>query len=105
MKLFECQHCGQMVYFENTNCVRCGYRLGYLPDEATLSALEPGDGDTWHALAAPDRPVMFCDNARHNACNWLVPTDGTETLCRACRHNRTVPDLSVPANLLSWQKI
>jgi hypothetical protein len=24
MKLFECRHCGQLLYFENTRCERCG---------------------------------------------------------------------------------
>src|SRR5438034_1176604 len=27
MKLFECQNCGQLLYFENTNCESCGLRL------------------------------------------------------------------------------
>ena len=31
MKLFECQNCGQPLYFENTRCESCGLRLGYLP--------------------------------------------------------------------------
>ena len=41
MKVFHCQHCGQMVYFANTRCERCGNHLGYLPDLEVLSA----DGD------------------------------------------------------------
>ena len=32
MKLFRCQSCGQVLYFENTVCERCSHRLGYLPD-------------------------------------------------------------------------
>lgn len=36
MKLFECQHCGQLLCFGNT---RCGHVLGYLPDRTMLSAL------------------------------------------------------------------
>ena len=27
-----------------------------------------------------------------------------EPLCAACRHNHTVPDLTVPANLQAWQR-
>ena len=42
MKLFECQHCGQPLYFENTRCESCGRNLGYLPTDATISALEEG---------------------------------------------------------------
>jgi hypothetical protein len=40
MQLFECQHCGQLLYFENTRCERCGHDLGYLPESSVLSALE-----------------------------------------------------------------
>ena len=52
MKLFECQHCGQLLYFENTRCERCGHVLGYLPELTLLSALVPEDG-AWRPLAAP----------------------------------------------------
>jgi hypothetical protein len=38
-------------------------------------------------------------------CNWLVPTASSERFCVACRHNRTIPDLTRPANLLAWRKI
>ena len=44
MKLFECQHCGQPLYFENTRCESCGLRLGYLPAKETITALEEGEG-------------------------------------------------------------
>lgn len=37
MKLFKCQACGQLLYFENHTCERCGHRLGYLPELGTLS--------------------------------------------------------------------
>lgn len=104
MKLFQCQHCEQVLYFDNTRCERCAHRLGYLPQAMTISALEP-DGGLWRALAAPGRPVRFCDNARHAACNWLVEADGVATLCAACRHNRMIPDISLPLNLLRWQRL
>ena len=42
MKLFECQHCGQPLYFENIRCESCGRGLGYLPAAETISALEEG---------------------------------------------------------------
>jgi len=104
MKLFQCQHCGQILYFENRACERCGHRLGFLPETATLSALEP-DGEAWHALAEPRQTYRFCANAEQDACNWLVPDHSDEAYCVACRHNRTVPDLSRPGNPLSWQKL
>src|SRR5206468_3543932 len=71
MRLFKCQNCGQILYFENTKCESCGYALGYIPSRMTLSALEP-QGDGFKGLAAPDRILRRCDNAAHNACNWLL---------------------------------
>jgi len=45
MKLFQCQNCGQPLYFENTRCERCGLALGYLPDRETITALKPDGGE------------------------------------------------------------
>jgi hypothetical protein len=94
-----------MVYFANTRCERCGYLLGYIPDSAVLSALAPLGGDRWHPLAAPDRPSRFCANAALDACNWLVPAQSADTFCRACRLNRTIPDLDSWQNQLRWQRL
>lgn len=32
MKLFSCQTCGNILYFENRICGQCGQRLGYVPE-------------------------------------------------------------------------
>lgn len=104
MRLFKCQHCGQLLYFENTRCESCGYQLGFLPSALVVSALE-ADGDFYRPLV-PDAPSMRrCDNASHDACNWLVAADGVATLCAACRHNRIIPDLTVPLNLERWKRL
>lgn len=106
MKLFECQNCRQPLYFENTLCERCGHRLGYLPDAGTLSALDPTDHDgVWSALATTERLYRFCANADLDACNWMLPADSADTHCAACRHNRTIPDLSDTVNLTRWRKL
>ncbi|NYZ11455.1 putative zinc-binding peptidase [Azospirillum sp. RWY-5-1] len=105
MRIFHCQRCGQMLFFANTSCERCGLRLGYLPDRTVLSALVPLDGDRWRPLADAGRPHRFCVNAGHDACNWLVPADGPERFCRACRLNRTIPDLDRPQNHQRWQRL
>lgn len=107
MKLFECQHCGQLLFFENTRCERCGYRLGYLPREGVLSALIAESDERWRPLAAPDETLRFCANAAYDACNWLIAADdfGATPFCRACRLNRTVPDLGMAGNLLLWQRL
>ncbi len=113
MDLFTCRHCGQRLYFENTRCERCGHRLGFLPDQAALAALEPFAG-AWRpilagspVLAGPDAPARrFCENAGPDVCNWMLPPgDAHGRFCAACRHNRTVPDLSRDGNLGRWRKL
>lgn len=117
MRLFTCQVCGQVLYFENRNCQRCGHTLGYLPDDDLMIALEQ-DGESWlpavrtEAVAEtntpdpadPGRRLLFCANAGHDACNWLVE-EGGETFCAACRFNREIPDLSVGGNLARWRNL
>jgi hypothetical protein len=104
MRLFICQHCRNLLYFENRVCEACGHRLGYLPRRGLLTALEPQDDD-FTTLAKPKATVRFCANAEWDACNWLVPADQPDPLCAACRHNRTIPNLSDPANLEAWRKL
>lgn len=69
-----------------------------------VSALEP-EGDDLSPLAKPSLLVRLCDNAGHDACNWLVETNGGSTLCIACRHNRTIPDLTDEQNLRRWKRL
>ncbi len=104
MKLFECQGCGNPVHFDNTVCVECGRALGYMPWRRTITALEAKDHGL-HALEPGAGRVFLCDNARSDACNWLLPEADGPGLCRACRHNRMIPDLSLPQNLAGWKKI
>lgn len=104
MKLFKCQACQQILYFENDVCVKCGHKLGYVPEAAIVSALEP-EGDLWRALASPRVLYRFCANAQHAACNWVVESTSSEAFCLSCRHNRTIPDLTIDDNLVHWQKI
>lgn len=104
MKLFKCQNCDQVLFFENRTCGRCGHRLGFLPNECELSAVEPRGG-TWEALADRGTSMRFCANAENEVCNWLIPSASAERFCVACRHNQTVPDLSFEPNLLAWRKM
>jgi hypothetical protein len=104
MRLFKCQACQHILYFENTLCEKCSHRLGYLPRAVSLSALEV-DGNAWRALAVTGGAFRFCANEAHGACNWLVDADAAEPLCLSCRHNRTIPDLVASDNLANWRKI
>ena len=121
MKLFKCQHCGQLIYFENDLCLKCSHRLGFISEIMNLSALEPierkvdlqtadaptGDAqpDLWRALAIDNKVYRSCANAQFGVCNWMIDADTEDTYCAACRHNRTVPDTSDPMNVAAWRKI
>jgi hypothetical protein len=104
VKLFKCQVCDQLLYFENRLCLKCEHHLGYLPEDERMHAVEP-EGEGWRALGAPDRLYRFCANAGTQACNWLVAIDSPEQFCLACRHNRTIPDVSQPENMEAWRKL
>lgn len=108
MRLFSCQSCSQILFFENTICERCRHTLGFWPDDEVLTALEPAPdstGDTWVALGVPGRTFRLCANAQHAVCNWLVDAASGETLCAACRHNRVIPELGDADKRLAWHKI
>jgi hypothetical protein len=104
MKLFECQNCGQPLYFENTRCESCGLPLGYLPAKETVTALVEGEGGL-RALADASRPYRYCANEQYGVCNWLIPAESSDAFCAACRHNRMIPDLSVPENVTNWRRV
>ncbi|MEP9353143.1 putative zinc-binding peptidase [Xanthobacter sp. KR7-65] len=108
MRLFRCAACDQLLYFENRRCEKCGHDLGYIPETNELAALEP-EGDAqdgvWRAIGDTGGRYRFCANAVHDACNWLVPEQDSEEFCLACRHNRTVPDLTLSDNLRKWRKV
>lgn len=105
MKLFACQVCEQLLYFENVLCERCGHTLGYLPQREQISALEPREGGVFHALADETQVYRFCKNQQFGVCNWLVPANVEEQFCAACRHNRTIPDLADPQSAGRWRQL
>lgn len=110
MKLFRC-HCGHTVYFANTECVHCGRKLGFLPDQLRLAALEPDGDDRWISLpeAGEDQirqTYRWCLNGiSHDACNWMVPYDEPDPFCMACRLNEVIPNLEQPGNRSLWIRV
>ena len=100
MKIFSCHSCGNVLYFENRTCGRCCHRLGYDPDRETLIALDSDGAGFWPVDGGARR--FFCANAAQDACNWLLPESQANGFCLACRHNGTIPDLTIPENLSRW---
>ena len=104
MKTFTCE-CGNQLFFENTQCLSCGRELGFVPDVLTLSAVEPEEDGLLRALATGARYRKCANQQAHNVCNWLVPEADSEALCRSCRLNAVIPNLSDPRNLTLWYRI
>src|ERR1700675_462131 len=102
MRLFDCDHCGQSVHFDNRQCVRCGYRLGFVPDRLAMFSLEPDLEPNWHLVAEPARSVRFCSNASLDICNWMVDVEDDHEFCIACRHNRLVPNADTQDGIDRW---
>jgi len=109
MNIFTCSACKHLLFFENSQCTRCGHTLAYLPDAGVLSAMEQavdGPADTYVALDTAAKGVRYrlCKNyTQYAVCNWAVPEHDSQEYCLACRLNATIPDLSDPAALSSWQ--
>jgi hypothetical protein len=105
MAPFPCPNCHRPLHFEARVCPGCGFTLGYDPDVDAFLFL--GDGaTTWRGEGGHARDVVVCaNNDDHGVCNWLVPTADNSPYCRACRHNHTIPDLSVPTVPERWARI
>ncbi len=97
VRTFSCQ-CGRPTFFRNSTCLACRTPLGYHPERARLLPLSAGKTpDTWTEWQTASPAYHRCANLNTPAgCNWLVPVAESaahDGLCRACRLNRTIPDL------------
>ncbi|CAH1000143.1 hypothetical protein LEM8419_01290 [Neolewinella maritima] len=104
MKLFHCGNCNYPVYFENVVCSNCQHWLGYSSAEDQMVALTPGQ-DSWQPYSDSSTTYVYCDNHRHQACNWIIPADDPTGRCIACDLNQTIPNLSDPEQLREWQEL
>lgn len=103
--------CGRPVFFRNSACLACARALGFVPERLVLEPLAPvGDG-RWQVDGAPDaeaRRWRRCANPDVAGCHWLVDdaeADAHGVLCRACRRNRTIPDLDDAEHVRWWRTL
>jgi hypothetical protein len=105
VKVFHCDHCGHLIFFENVRCVQCDHPLAFLPDLGVVGSLEPDGPDRFRSPfeGAKGRSYRLCENySRHQVCNWAVPADDPNPLCRSCRMTTVIPDLDPPGHKQAW---
>lgn len=113
MKIFTCAACKNVVFFENSQCVRCGHQLAFLSDSELLSAVEqtdnaPDGSARFVALdsGAKSKTYKLCQNyATYAVCNWALPAEDSHDFCLACRLNETIPNLSASNAVDAWRKL
>lgn len=108
MKIFHCDHCQQLVFFENTSCMTCGHVLAYRPDLADMVSLEPAGQNLWHSPAhrAAGQTYRLCLHyGPGNICNWAIAASDPHPLCRSCQLTRVIPDLNRPGYRQAWQRL
>lgn len=108
MRVFHCDHCRHLVFFENVQCVHCSHTLAYLPDLGVIASLDQSKDGTW-ATPLPrskGRKYRLCANyIGQNVCNWAVPADDPNPLCECCRLTHVIPDLMAPGHHEAWYKM
>ena len=108
MKVFRCDHCQHLVFFENILCVKCQHLLAFLPDLGVVGSLQSTAEGTYTSplRRAPSIGYRLCSNyTGENVCNWAVSATDPNPLCLACRLTRAIPDLSVPGHREAWYKL
>jgi hypothetical protein len=108
VKVFHCDHCRHLVFFENTRCVSCEHVLAFLPDLMLVGSLDAAGDGAWRSplRAAAGRTYRLCRNYLDTqVCNWAVDVTDDNPLCLSCRLTTVIPDLSVPGNQAAWYRL
>jgi hypothetical protein len=109
MKVFHCDHCQHLAFFENVRCVKCDHTLAYVNDLGVVGSLDPaGSPNLWKSplRRAAGRTYRLCQNSStHGVCNWALDASDPNPLCLSCRLTRVLPNLAQPGNKEAWAKL
>ncbi|KHK91112.1 zinc-binding metallopeptidase family protein [Novosphingobium malaysiense] len=105
MRAFACPNCHSPIHFEARLCHSCRATLGYDPAIDAFRFLADG-ATVWRDAHGGISDVVVCaNNNDFRICNWLVDVDAPTHMCRACCHNRTIPDLTDASVPQRWAKV
>jgi hypothetical protein len=93
MRAFACSHCGQLLFFENSHCLRCGAALGFTPELLDLKLIEPLERKRYRLRDGGKARFKRCARTHLASCNWLLSEDDPEDLCSSCRLTQRAPQL------------
>src|SRR6187399_805252 len=108
MKVFHCESCGNLLFFENTSCVSCQRTVAYLPDVGVVASLEPAGEGEWAATGsgADGTRYRLCRNyADAQVCNWAIDVADEAPYCGSCRLTEVIPDTAVPGTREAWYRL
>ena len=104
MKVFHCDHCQQLVFFENVSCVKCGRVLAYLPETDNVASFDPLEDGVWQSSSG--NSYRLCENySKEKVCNWAHSCRQRRKSCDSCRLTRVIPDLNVVGNREKWYRL
>ena len=95
MRSFSCDNCGQLLFFENSLCLRCKTPQTFVPSRLDIVAL----------LGEPDTAgLRGCANSRLAECNWAVEDPEIGPLCRSCAMTQQRPSDGDAEGLAAFAK-
>lgn len=116
MDTFLCT-CGSRLFFNNTVCIGCGSEVAWCEVCRRISPIVPVGGRYSCANPQCGQAVTKCYNyATEAVCNRVFTVDPNVApvaadpatgvgLCKACRLNNIIPDLSIEENRHRWENL
>lgn len=94
MRPFPCSVCEQLLFFDNSTCLRCGAGLGFIAESLDLVALRPFQDlpDRFERADGGTGRYRRCGNRLAARCNWLIAEDEPSPLCASCRLTSVRPN-------------
>jgi len=88
--------CHQVLFFDNSRCLRCASELGYEPSSGHLDVVvpvdEPEQAGAFCFAGDSGSTYRRCSNLKVASCNWLIPFDDPDELCESCRLTTVRPN-------------